>query len=164
CCGRCLRPGVRRVRDARPSHGGMDDGEHARSRRGPLDARRAGGAQARTVRGAPLQGPADGFRAMSGRDGPSGPLLVDQLRFMAAQMPDAVGYRDLSSGSEITFSEWDTDSNRLARWLTDHGVAKGDRVALYVDSDQALRWITAYAAVHKAGAVAVPVNTRLERD
>ena len=31
-------------------------------------------------------------------------------------------------------------------------------------SDYCLRWIVAYAAVHKAGAVMVPANTRLSVD
>ena len=39
--------------------------------------------------------------------------------------------------------------------------SKGDRVSIYLPSDEALRWIVAYAAVHKAGAVVVPTNTRL---
>lgn len=92
---------------------------------------------------------------------PRGPLLVDQLRFMAARWPDETAYRDLDAGTGITFAQWDATSNRAARWLVEHGVRKGDRVAVYMDSDHCLTWICAYAAVHKAGAVAVPVNTRL---
>src|SRR5262249_9725158 len=38
------------------------------------------------------------------------------------------------------------------------------RVALYMDSDHCLQWIVAYAGIHKAGAVMVPVNTRLSSD
>ena len=33
--------------------------------------------------------------------------------------------------------------------------------SIYLPSDEALRWIVAYAAVHKAGGVVVPTNTRL---
>ncbi len=94
-------------------------------------------------------------------DAPEGPLLVDQLRFMARRWPDEVAYRDLDAGAGITFAQWDATSNRAARWLAAHGVGKGDRVAVYMDSDHCLQWICAYAAVHKAGAVMVPVNTRL---
>ena len=43
----------------------------------------------------------------------------------------------------------------------DRGVGKGDRVAIYLPNEYCLRWIVAYAAVHKAGAVMVPANTRL---
>jgi acyl-CoA synthetase (AMP-forming)/AMP-acid ligase II len=95
---------------------------------------------------------------------PDGHLLVDQLRFMGRTVPDLVAYADLDAGTSITFRGWDEGSNRLARWLADHGVAKQDRVALYMDSDHCLQWIVAYAAIHKAGAVVVPVNTRLSID
>ncbi|MGQ0825992.1 MAG: class I adenylate-forming enzyme family protein [Actinomycetota bacterium] len=97
-------------------------------------------------------------------DAPGGALLVDQLRFMARRWPHAVAYRDLDAAAEITFSEWDTRSNRAARWLMAQRVAKGDRVAIYMDSDHCLSWIVAYAAIHKAAAVMVPVNTRLVFD
>ena len=92
---------------------------------------------------------------------PEGPLLVDQLRFMAAVHPEELAYRDLDAGASITFTEWEEASNRLARWLTDHRVGRGDRVSIYLSSSNPLRWIVTYAAVHKAGAVAVPTNTRL---
>jgi long-chain acyl-CoA synthetase len=87
-------------------------------------------------------------------------LLVDQLRLMAGHVPDAIAYRTVD-GEHITFAAWEAESNQLARGLVGRGVAKGDRVAIYLDSADVLRWIVAYAAVHKAGAVAVPTNTRL---
>lgn len=92
---------------------------------------------------------------------PEGPLLVDQLRFMAVAHPDEAAYRNLDAGTSISFREWDGTSNRLARWLTGHHVGHGDRVSIYLSSSNPLRWIVTYAAVHKAGAVAVPTNTRL---
>jgi acyl-CoA synthetase (AMP-forming)/AMP-acid ligase II len=91
-------------------------------------------------------------------------MLVDQLRFMAQEYADEVAYEDLDSATSLTFAQWDTRSNQLARWLLDQGVAPQDRVALYMDSDHCLQWITTYAAIHKAGAVMVPVNTRLAVD
>jgi acyl-CoA synthetase (AMP-forming)/AMP-acid ligase II len=97
-------------------------------------------------------------------DAPAGHTLVDQLRFMAQHYPDDVAYRDLNAGTAITFREWDEGSNRVARWLMEHGIEKQDRVALYMESSHCLQWITGYAGVHKAGAVMVPVNTRLSTD
>jgi acyl-CoA synthetase (AMP-forming)/AMP-acid ligase II len=88
-------------------------------------------------------------------------LLVDQLRTMAEHFPAETAYVTIHDGAELTFSAWDTESDRLAQGLLDAGVAKGDRVAVYLPSELALAWITAYAAVHKAGAVAVPTSTRL---
>ena len=90
-----------------------------------------------------------------------GELLVDQLRFMAREHGGDVAYRDLGREDALTFDEWNGDSNRLARGLVERGIAKGDRVSIYLPNEQVLRWITVYAAVHKAGAVAVPTNTRL---
>jgi acyl-CoA synthetase (AMP-forming)/AMP-acid ligase II len=95
---------------------------------------------------------------------PEGHLLVDQLRFMARTGGDRVAYSDLDAGASLTFREWDERSNQLARWLIDHGVDKQDRIALYMDSDHCLQWIVAYAGIHKAGAIVVPVNTRLSLD
>jgi acyl-CoA synthetase (AMP-forming)/AMP-acid ligase II len=90
-----------------------------------------------------------------------GELQVDQLRYMAREHGDAVAYRNLDAGTAITFSAWDSESNRLARGLAALGVGKGDRVSIYLPSEEVLRWIVAYAAIHKAGAVVVPTNTRL---
>ena len=94
-------------------------------------------------------------------DKPEGPLLVDQLRFMAKRFPDEPGYIDLDAGTTLTFEQWDEQSNQAARWLVANGVQKGDRVAIALPNEYCLRWIVAYAAVHKAGAVMVPANTRL---
>jgi acyl-CoA synthetase (AMP-forming)/AMP-acid ligase II len=88
-------------------------------------------------------------------------LLTDQLRMMAAHFPDEVGYLNLADLSPLTFRSWEEQSNRLARGLVGAGVAKGDRVALAIPMEDPLRWLVSYAAIHKAGAVAVPVNTRL---
>lgn len=71
--------------------------------------------------------------------GPRGPLLEDQLRFMAAQYPHEPAYRDLDAETTITFSEWERRSNQVARWLVDRGVARGDRVSVYLPGDEPLR-------------------------
>ncbi|HEU5300953.1 MAG TPA: AMP-binding protein [Acidimicrobiia bacterium] len=90
-----------------------------------------------------------------------GDLQEDQLRFMARTIPDELAYRNLDAGTSLTFAEWDAESNRLARGLIGLGVEQGDRVSIFLPAEEVLRWIVAYAAVHKAGAVAVPTNTRL---
>jgi acyl-CoA synthetase (AMP-forming)/AMP-acid ligase II len=89
-----------------------------------------------------------------------GDLQEDQLRFLARTIPDELAYRNLDAGTSLTFAQWDGESNRLARGLVELGVAPGDRVSIYLPADEVLRWVTAYAAVHKAGAVVVPTNTR----
>jgi acyl-CoA synthetase (AMP-forming)/AMP-acid ligase II len=90
-----------------------------------------------------------------------GELQIDQLRFMAQRYGDEVAYRNLDAGTALTFGEWDGDANRLARGLVEAGVRPGERVSIFLPGEEVLRWITAYAAVHKAGAVVVPTNTRL---
>jgi acyl-CoA synthetase (AMP-forming)/AMP-acid ligase II len=72
-----------------------------------------------------------------------------------------VAYRNLGDGSSITFGVWDRQSNRLAHGLRDRGLAQGDLVALFLEAEHILGFIVAYSAVHRLGAVAVPLNNRL---
>jgi acyl-CoA synthetase (AMP-forming)/AMP-acid ligase II len=88
-------------------------------------------------------------------------LLTEQLGMMADEYGHETGYVDVNSRRELTFEEWDKESDRLARWLLDAGTGKGERVAIFLPQDESVEWIVAYAATHKAGAVAVPTNTRL---
>lgn len=88
-------------------------------------------------------------------------LLVDQLRLMAGKYPQETGFFDLDARTGLTFAAWEEESNRLARGLVG-AVSKGDRVAIYLPNQEALAWVVAYAAIHKAGAVAVPTNNRLK--
>src|SRR5260221_2348894 len=88
-------------------------------------------------------------------------LQTDQLHLMADNFPSEVAWKKVDDGTTLTFAGWEATSNRLARGLRANGVAKGDRVAIYLPPQEALQWLVAYAAVHKAGAVSVPTNTRL---
>jgi acyl-CoA synthetase (AMP-forming)/AMP-acid ligase II len=80
---------------------------------------------------------------------------------MAGRWPDEVGYRHLDADTGLTFGEWDERASRFAHALVDAGVARGDRVAVYLPNHECLRFVVAYAGIHKAGAVAVPTNNRL---
>lgn len=95
-----------------------------------------------------------------GAEGEPTTLLVDHLRAMAEAFPDHAAY-GVVGGATITFGEWEAGANRLARSLVERGVCRGDRVLLVVTATEALRFVVAYAAVHKAGAVAVPLNPQL---
>ncbi len=88
-------------------------------------------------------------------------LLTDQLRTMAGAYPDETAYRNLGDDTSITFGAWEGRSNRLAHGLSRRSVGRGDRVALLMRAEDILEWIVAYSAVHKLGAVAVPLNNRL---
>ncbi|MDA8359982.1 MAG: AMP-binding protein [Actinomycetota bacterium] len=79
---------------------------------------------------------------------------------MAEAFGDETAYSVVDGGS-ITFAEWDVQANRLARGLLAMGVAPDDPIAIHLSFENALRWIVAYSAIHRAGAVAVPLNPRL---
>ncbi|HET9692502.1 MAG TPA: class I adenylate-forming enzyme family protein [Acidimicrobiales bacterium] len=89
------------------------------------------------------------------------PRTVDQLLLMAAHHGDRVGFVDLASGARLTFAQWADEAASVAAGLGRLGVGPGDRVALHLPVTDACRWVAAYAGVHLAGAVAVPLNTRL---
>ena len=58
--------------------------------------------------------------------------------------------------TDISYSELNQDSNRMAGTFLDLGVKKGDRVILYLE--KSLVFVVAYLGLQKTGAVAVPLN------
>ena len=88
-------------------------------------------------------------------------LQPELLAELARAFPDGVAWRDLADGSEMTLGDWHRGSNRLARGLLEHGIGRGDRVGLLIGGDEPLEWLVSYMAIHKAGAVAVPLLPRL---
>ncbi len=84
--------------------------------------------------------------------------LADAVRTAATQHPTRTALiveRDLWS-----FSEFDALTDRIAARLMILGVAPGDRVALHFTNGFEIA--AAYYACFKAGAVAVPLNTRMK--
>jgi len=79
-------------------------------------------------------------------------LPPEQLHAMALSFGNETAY-DVIGGGSLTFTEWDTTASRLARGLIGGGVRPGDRVTIHLEAANALRWIVAYTAVHRAGAV-----------
>ncbi len=86
---------------------------------------------------------------------------ADELATMAAAHPQATAWLDLATGSELTLAEWDTQADRLAGGLAERGVAPGERTVIAIGGDEPFAWLIAYAGAHRAGTVAVPLNTRL---
>jgi acyl-CoA synthetase (AMP-forming)/AMP-acid ligase II len=86
------------------------------------------------------------------------PQLIAQL---AEAFPDAVAWRNLADGAELTLGAWHRRSNRFARGLLDRGLQRGDRVGLLIGNDEPLEWLVSYLAIHKTGAIAVPLLARL---
>ena len=87
-------------------------------------------------------------------------LLTETLRWMAESFGSETAY-SIVDGGFLTFDEWDAGANRLARGLVESGIQPDDRVAIHLSPGNAVRWLVTYAAVHRAGAVAVPLNPRL---
>lgn len=73
--------------------------------------------------------------------------------------------RDTAAGPElieIGFRELDERSTRMACYLTDHGVVRGERILLMLSNTLPL-WETMLAAI-KIGAVVIPATTQLTVD
>jgi fatty-acyl-CoA synthase len=77
----------------------------------------------------------------------------------AALSPDAVGLTDATTGESYTYAELDARANRAARLLDDHGVEKGDRVA--VISRNRAELVDLLFAGGKTGTVLAPLSHRL---
>jgi acyl-CoA synthetase (AMP-forming)/AMP-acid ligase II len=87
-------------------------------------------------------------------------VIPDQLRWLAAHHPDEVAF-EIASGACLTARDWQCRSSQLGRGFVSRGVVAGDRVVLLVAPEDGMQFVVAYAATHKAGAVAVPLNVRL---
>jgi acyl-CoA synthetase (AMP-forming)/AMP-acid ligase II len=82
------------------------------------------------------------------------------LERMARQFPnhDAL----VSPDRRFTFAQLREEARRAAAAMIALGVARGDRVAIW--SPNTWHWVVACLAVHLAGAVMVPLNTRYTAD
>lgn len=58
--------------------------------------------------------------------------------------------------SRFTFAELDDAHRRVATWMSEHGVSRGDRVAIYLGNST--EFAIAFLALLRLGAVHVPVN------
>ncbi|HLL13141.1 MAG TPA: long-chain fatty acid--CoA ligase [Rubrivivax sp.] len=76
------------------------------------------------------------------------------LEVSARRWPDKAAY--IFFGRELTFGELHRQAESLAGWLQSQGVAKGDRVLLFMQNCP--QFVIAFYAVQRADAVVVPVN------
>jgi len=65
-------------------------------------------------------------------------------------------------GDEYTYTDLEARANRVANALTGAGIEPGDRFALYLGNS--LQFPESFFGVLKAGAVAVPLNHRMDRE
>jgi len=82
------------------------------------------------------------------------------LRTTASRLPDkkAVIFGDRS----ITFKELNQAADRVANFLTNNGVEKGDRVGIILPNSP--EFVITYFGTIRLGAVGVPLDIRLKRD
>ncbi|MDP4301412.1 class I adenylate-forming enzyme family protein [Leptothrix discophora] len=83
--------------------------------------------------------------------------VADAVATHARLHPHKLGARD--SRRSLTFLQWHERATRLSAGLRELGLAKGDRVALLAYN--CVEWMEMYAALARAGLVAVPINFRL---
>jgi long-chain acyl-CoA synthetase len=85
--------------------------------------------------------------------------LADILPRRAAVTPGRTALQELAPGGALTgcsYGELARRADGLAARLREAGVGRGDAVALLMPNSS--RWIVAYFAVHRIGAVAVPLE------
>jgi len=63
-------------------------------------------------------------------------------------------------GQKTSYEEVEAESNKLANVLVENGVEPGDRVGIFIPNTP--RFPVAYFAILKAGAVATPLNLRMD--
>ena len=86
-------------------------------------------------------------------------------RFLAKRAslsPNTEGFVDTDTGRRFTYPEWNARTNRMVSVLRDHGISKGDRVAVL--QMNSIEYVETFLAIAKLGAVFVPLNWRLVPD
>ncbi|MFD1588642.1 class I adenylate-forming enzyme family protein [Halorientalis brevis] len=84
--------------------------------------------------------------------------MGDLLSMAASRYEDDPAF--VSFGQAQTYGEMDTQANKVANVLVDHGVEPGDRVGLFVPNTS--QFPEAYFGAIRAGAVPVPLNLRMD--
>ncbi len=90
----------------------------------------------------------------------AGDFTRDWLRVRAAMTPDRLAV--LAGSCEISFAALDARADAVARGLLDRGVGDGDRLAVLLPNG--VSFIELVHAAPRAGAIIVPLNTRLSHD
>jgi long-chain acyl-CoA synthetase len=97
---------------------------------------------------------ADGIRRYQGLQ----KNIVELLRSTVERYPDRTAIVELG-GPSATYAEIWARARRVAGGLRSAGVGTGDRVAVQLGNG--LDWVLSFWGAHLAGAVVVPLNTRL---
>lgn len=79
----------------------------------------------------------------------------------AGRIPNRLAVIDGVLGDTFTYSQLNAKVNSMANGLRSLGMAKGDRVAIYLPNIP--EFIVAFLAIAKIGAISVPFNTMLKK-
>ncbi|MBM9462056.1 AMP-binding protein [Aeromicrobium sp. YIM 150415] len=86
---------------------------------------------------------------------PAGEITIPaHVSHWAAQRPATTALT--FEGTAFTYPELDDLHRRLAGWMADQGISRGDRVAVYLGNSP--EFVIAFLAILRLGAVHVPVN------
>jgi acyl-CoA synthetase (AMP-forming)/AMP-acid ligase II len=88
--------------------------------------------------------------------------IVEMLEKNACQYPNDVALIELTPSQnirkQITWKDFDAQSNSIANYLLKIGIKKGDKVIHWMRNS--IPWLVAYFGIIKTGAWAVPLNFR----
>lgn len=83
------------------------------------------------------------------------------LKKYSDRHPDKTAIVDLEQNKSITFGELFDEANRIAHFLKDRGVGKGDKVAVL--SDENLEKLIIWMGIWRYGAVVCPLNVEMNQ-
>lgn len=81
--------------------------------------------------------------------------LSSDLEALAMEAPDKIGLI-FEDGTEFSFRQINTESNKIANFLRSKGVGKGERIGVYMQNSPV--FVFTLFGIWKTGAVLVPVN------
>lgn len=96
-----------------------------------------------------------------------GRSIIDLVEAQASRRPDALALTARSiEGSEqrLSYRQLVARAHRLAAGLRHAGIAAGDHVGLMMNNEAGIEAAVTMLALHRLGAVVVPVNTRFAAD
>lgn len=85
-------------------------------------------------------------------------LVHNYLAYNSKVFPHKVAFK--SKSGQLTYAQVDAWTDTLAAYLIQHGVRKGERVALLLDNS--IEYLCAFFAILKTGAAVVPLNTQMK--
>jgi fatty-acyl-CoA synthase len=94
-------------------------------------------------------------RNVKGEKMHAGDLLTNRARLT----PEREALVEMATGQRYTYAGLNARANRLANWMRELGVQKGDRVSILAHNDMA--YIDLFYGLAKIGAILAPLNWRL---